>query len=165
MSNVVRLRESQQSGEGEIENIPALVPPGRYTVKFSHWSTFMPFPKRTKLALYCAICDFGDAFGTLVPRFYNVRAKGKLGKNGSFTAAWGSQLLKDYAAICGMAKRNDRIALTRYRNLILSVDIETVKIGREQRDLPTALQYSVIRKIRGIEVGNIPPTDTPTLCS
>jgi hypothetical protein len=153
----VRVAKKQQavdaSSDGEIELVPSLVPQGRYRVKFSHWSTGIMFGRQGKLALHFTICDQGDYFGNPVVRYYNVRIKGKTGRNGRFSAGWGSDLLREYVSLVGMATRNDRIALSKYAPLLLVAEVGTVDTSRAQEKLQPALHYSVIRKLVAVEAG------------
>jgi hypothetical protein len=141
---------------GEIENIPPLVREGIYTVKFMHWWTGILFGRRPKLAIVFRICDQGDYFGIELRRWYNVKPKGKLGRNGEFKAGWSSDLVREYANLVGMPRRNDRIALTRYTGLLINAEVKTVRETREQQALPEALQYSVIKRLVSIEAGKVP---------
>ena len=139
--------------EGEVEDVPALIPPGEYLVKFSHWHTCLLFGKQGKLALVFTVCDLGEYLGTKLFRWYNVRLRGKSGHNGKFSTGWGSDLLHEYVRLVGMATRRDRIALTRYTGLLIRAKVETVTTSRTQGILPDALHYSVIRKLLSIEAG------------
>ena len=139
--------------EGEIESVPALIEPGDYLVKFSHWSTHLLFKKTGKLAVHFTICDHGDYFGTALQRWYNVRVRGRIGRNGHFTATWGSDCLREYACLVGMTRRNDRIALSKYAPLLLVARIRTVESNRTQAKLPMVLQYSVIGQLLRVEAG------------
>lgn len=139
--------------EGEIDYIPALVPPGIYSLKFTHWWTGIMFGRSQKLALCFKTVDFGENFDTEVRRWYNVKVRGRTGRNGQFSAGWGSDLLREYVAIIGTRKRNDRIALNAYSGLIVRAEVGTVNSTRTQEKLPIDLQYSVIRKLVGVEAG------------
>ena len=141
------------AAEGEIEHVPALVPPGAYRVRFSHWWTALMFGKQGKLALVFKVCDIGPHFEAEIPRWYNVKLRGKAGRNGGFKVGWRSALLADYVKLIGLPNRNDRIALTRYSDLLLAVEVETVSQGSKQEALPKSLHYSVIRELTAIEAG------------
>ena len=141
--------------EGEIEQIPALVPPGVYRVMFSHWWTGVLFGRSQKLALVFKIADFGDHFETEVRRWYNVKLRGRSGRNGRFSTGWGSDLLREYATIVGKRKRRDRIALTAYGEMIVLAEIATVDSNRLQEKLPEELHYSVIRRLIRAEEGKV----------
>jgi hypothetical protein len=138
---------------GEIEHVPALVPPGRYSVRFLHWSTHMMFGRQGKLAMHFAIMDQGEHFGVRLIRWYNCRVKGIVGRNGRFSVGWGSDLAREYGRLVGMASRADRIALTKYSPLLLVAEVETVETTRLQERLPVEMQYSVIRRLIAIEAG------------
>jgi hypothetical protein len=139
---------------GEIVSIPALVPPGLYEVRMTHWFTRMLFGRRGKLGLCFRVCGLGEHHGVELVRWYNVRPRGTLGRSGAFQAGWGSHLLREYITLVGAAKRNDRIALTKYSKLVLIAEVKTVTSDREQNDLPAGLHYSVISKLVRVEAGH-----------
>jgi len=130
--------------DGEIEDAPALVPPGEYQVRLRNWWTGMLFGgKAAKLVLNLEIVEFGEHLGKRLQRWYNVRRLvGKPGPNGGFKAGWSSDLVREYATLISLApnQRNDRIALSRYKPLVLVADVVTVEEDAKQNKLPPALQ-------------------------
>jgi hypothetical protein len=148
-----RMKQSRESPDGEIKQIPALVPEGIYRLRFLGWSTHILFQRAHKVALHFAVMDMGEHFGKRVLRWYNATVKAPIGQNGRFKVGWSSDLLREYATLVGMPSRADRIALTRYEPLLLLGKIETVDSTSRQEKLPLELQYSVVRKLVGVEAG------------
>jgi len=148
-----RRAPSVQEGFGQIENARVLIPAGRYQLQLSHWWTGVLFGRRPKLALIFKVVDFGEHFGVLLERWYNVTLPRHLatGRNGSFKAGWSSDLVREYVSLIGIVKRNDRIALSKYADAIVNAEIVTVSSTSKQEPLPEALHYSVIRKLLSVE--------------
>ena len=142
-----------EGGDGEIERIPSFIPPGRYQLALVNWWTGVMFGRQQKLALNFVVADFGDHYLKPLSRWYNARLKGPGGTNGKFSVGWNSDLLKEYSQILDLPTRVDRIALSRYKNLVLVGEVATVTHDRSQAQRHSALQYSVIRKLLGVAAG------------
>ena len=98
----------------------------------------------------------GEHFGKTLTRWYNARRLiGKFGPNGRFQVGRGSDFLQDYVRLVGMPQRTDRISLARLRHVLISAEVMTVTKDYEQNEILAPLQYSVIRKLIAIEVGNV----------
>lgn len=143
-----------QSAEGVLE-VRSLVPEGRYRLRFRFHETSMMFKRAPKLTLWFAICDPDNPAspyaGTALARWYNVRELiGKAGKGGRFKAAAQGDLAHEYATLFRPTGRLDRISLDPFREAIVIGDVATVRENREQRDLPEACQYSVIRRLHSV---------------
>jgi hypothetical protein len=147
------VKQERDPPSGEIKHVPALVPEGIYRLRFLGWSTHILFQRAHKVALHFAVMDMGDHFGVRVLRWYNATVKAPIGQSGRFKVGWSSDLLREYARICGMPTRADRIALSRYEPLLLLGKIETVDSTSQQEKLPLELQYSVVRKLLSVEAG------------
>lgn len=132
-----------------------LVPEGRYKLRFRFHETSTMFKRAPKLTLWFAICDPDDPAsphaGATLARWYNVRELiGKAGKGGRFKAAAQSDLAREYATLFRPTGRLDRISLDPFRENIVIGDVATVRENREQRDIPEACQYSVIRRLHSV---------------
>lgn len=140
--------------ECEIEGWPASIPEGRYTLRFHGWETCLLFGRNPKVCLNLSVADLGEYFGTKVQRWYNVRRlKGRPRKNGQFVASWGSDLVAEYMYLRDAVRRTDRISLGFYRDCLLIGEIETVRIDRRQHAREGLMQYSIVRKLTGLEYG------------
>ena len=147
----------RSAGEFEIDDDYVQIPPGRYDVVLVSWFTCLLFKGRSaKLALNFRVVTFGESFGVVLRRWYHVRKiLGKPGHNGRFRVGRGSDFMHDYARLVGMVSRNDRFALSRLKNVQISAEVETVTKDYDQRDIPGALRYSVIRELIGVTAGNV----------
>jgi hypothetical protein len=143
-------KASGNTGDGgEIDGgVPALIPQGVYQLRFEGWSTVMLFGRSPKVVCWWSVVDCGEHNGARLPRWYNAtRIIGQPIKNGRFKAGWSSELFREFATICGMPGRSDRIPLTRYSTIIVEGAVETVSQDRAQQEIPEALRYSVVRKL------------------
>lgn len=124
------------------------VPPGRYLLRFLHHETFYAFRGSPKLALWFAIADPGEHFGTELPRFYNVRElPAKPRRSGAFKAGRSSNLVLDLCELFPEhIRRLDRLSLDPFRQHGVIGHVETVAANSAQRTLPAALAYSVVRR-------------------
>jgi len=102
------------------------------------------------------IVNFGEHFGVELQRWYNVDLPRhqRTGRNGPFKAGWSSDLVREYVSLIGLVKRNDRIALSKYADVIVNAEVETVSSTSKQEELPAALHYSVVRKLLSVEAGD-----------
>jgi hypothetical protein len=139
--------------DGYIGRLLPLIPPGKYQVSFVEWWTGRLFGRSEKIALRFAICDPGEHFGVDVNRWYNIALRGRIGRNGGFVAPFNGDLLREYVHLVGSVRRNDRIALSKYRNHVLIAAIDTVTTDRLQRVRHDVLQYSVVRSLIGVAAG------------
>ena len=101
-----RMKQQQDPPSGEIDHVPALVPPGRYSVRFLHWSTHIMFGRQGKLAMHFAIMDQGEHFGVPLIRWHNCKVKGQTCRYGRFSVGWASDLTREYGRLLGMPSRN-----------------------------------------------------------
>lgn len=144
---------SSRRPEGDIdESRYRLIPPGTYDLKFTGHETALMFNRAPKLILWFSVIDFGDQFGTAVPRFYNVKCLlGKPGRGGRFRAKARGDLILDYYALFPPPKRLDRVSFDPWRTSIIRGVVDTVSVTSNQRSLPEALRYSVVRTFAGIK--------------
>ena len=139
--------------EGTILDAPPLIPAGSYRVRVLDWSTCRMFGRQPKVLIRCQVCDLGNHFGVQLFRYYNARRVGRLGRNGTFSAGWSSDLVREHARLVGWPVRCDRLTLSRYKKLVLLAEVVTVEKTRSQEALPTCTQYSVIRRFLRVEAG------------
>lgn len=146
-----------EAAEGIFDSPRPLLPEGRYQLALAHHETHVMFKgsKRAspKLTLWLRLCEPGTPyFGLLIPRYYNVRAlTSKEGRGGRFKAGWGSDLAIEYCELFKPLDRLDRISLANFRNHILIGEVRTVERNALQRELPSALRYSVVGRLIGIQ--------------
>lgn len=137
---------AREPAEGSIEGeMPVLIPPGKYQMRCTGWETRMLYGRQPKVVLRLEVCDFGPYFGLKLARWYNAhKLKEPPRRKGKFVAGWSSDLVREYAGIIDEPNRNDRIALSRLRDILLVGHVVTVTRDRCQRRLPAAVQYSVV---------------------
>lgn len=130
-----------------VGNAFPLLPEGEYEVCYVYHETWNYMGRNPKVAFWFRVINIGEYFGTLIPRYFNVKQlKGKPAKNGRFVPGRSSDFLLEY---CNLFPRRitrlDRIPLSLLENEIIKVQVKTVTKNREQRSMPEVLQYSVIK--------------------
>ena len=142
-----------QSGDGEIEGeLPALIPPGKYQLRLTHWTTYKFMGKAPKLALCFSVIQQGQYFEALLKRHYNVvRLVGKEGRSGRFKASPGGDLVRDYARLLQLPSRFDRFDLQQLKSHVILGLVDTVTTTARQKALAPAVQYSVVRELLNLE--------------
>ena len=130
-----------------------LVPPGQYLVKCHGWLTGLFFGKQPKVVLECSIANMGQWFELPIQRHYNAqRLIGKPGKNGRCAIGRSSDCLREFALIAERRpERLDRIPFSEFERRLLVVDVARVERGRDGRPVPEMAQYSVIKRIVGVQ--------------
>jgi len=130
---------------------PALVVPKVYDLRFIYHETARMFGQALKLILWFTIAEAGDDFDKKVARYYNVkRIIGTPQRDGAFKVAFQSDFLREYAKLFGMPSRLDRIPMSKFPGCFVSGKVKTVTTGRNQREIPKSLQYSVIEELRAL---------------
>ena len=126
-----------------------LVLPGEYVFRFVRYSTWLMFGRNPKLIIEFAITD--DIYsGVILNKYYNVKKlNGKHGKNGNFTTSRKSNFMRDLFRVCPgyPPKRLDRIPMSRLEGIDIRGNVKTVTKGHDQKEIPEALQYSVITEL------------------
>ena len=144
--------ESPEPGTLDGER-PALIPPGKYTLRFEFHETKFIF-SRPKLFLWFSVLDCGDYFGTKLARYYGARRLiGRSGKHARFAVGWKSDFLREYATLFGAPSRLDRIAMTPFEKVTMLGRVRTVEKGHDQRVIAEGLRYSVIEELLRVEDG------------
>ena len=140
-------------GEGSIEGMRPLLPPGVYQVRLVDWQTLKYNGRQPKVVLKLAVCSNGF-MGILLERWYNAKTlKGRVGRHGGFGAGWSGDLLREYVGITGISPRRcDRIYLSHLDGLLLLALVETVTVDFRQRPIPPELHYSVVRRLEKANV-------------
>lgn len=137
---------------------PALIPPGLYVLRMTHWRTAILWGRSPKLGLHFRVCDFGPHFDVELVRWYNVdKITGRPSLRGRFKIGWRNDLVRDYCALVSDLKRLDRIYLDRLESLLIRARVETVTVNSRQKALPEPLHYSVVRELLGVEAGGREP--------
>lgn len=127
-----------------------LVPPGEYALQYVQHRTWMMFRRCPKLIIEFAITDDDMYSGVLLNKYYNVKKlKGKQGENGNFVVGRKSNFLREFYSVCPAypPKRLDRIPMSRLEGIDIHGKVKTVTKGHDQKEIPEALQYSVIAEI------------------
>lgn len=126
------------------------VPPGEYAFSFVRYSTWLMFGRNPKLIIEFSIEDDDAYGGVILNKYYNVKSlKGKHGRNGNFTASRKSNFMRDFFRVCPAypPKRLDRVPMSRLEGIDILGKVKTVTKGQDQKEIPEALQYSVITEI------------------
>ena len=131
------------------DDIPPKIPPGFYEVQLKSHRTAMMFAgKAPKLILDFVIVVHGEFYGTVLPKYYNVRAlKGPSGLRGRFKANPKGDFARDFFQLLGMSERRlDRLSMREMMGITFLAQVSTVKHARD-RPIPSALQYSKIERL------------------
>ena len=125
-----------------------LIKSGQYDVAFKGFKTVRMFNGRAeKLELCFEVITHGKYFGIKIPRYFNVKIKGKPQNEGCFKAPQSGNFLREYANLFELPKRLDRIPMSMYKNKIFECSVKTVKTGYNQAKIHKQLQYSVITEL------------------
>lgn len=147
-----RPQTDEASGDVCVEAMPPLLPPGPYLLKFDDWETVLYLNRQPKAVLRFIVISPGPYFEQRVSRWYNViELQGRPRRRGRFKVGYSSELLRHYAQITDRDPRRDRIALTCLSPLLIEGVVETVTHDIQQRSIPEALRYSVIRSLRRVD--------------
>ena len=133
----------------QIEGHRELVPNGWYEAKFCGHDTALMF-KQPKVFLRFEIVQQGEFFdkGIRLARPYRVRRVAPpAGPNGKFVLDAGGDLYRMLLRVLDVKQRRDRISLLALKHLPLKIRTRTVTKDREQRDLPSLAQYSVVEDV------------------
>lgn len=123
---------------------PALLPPGEYQLGFKRYELSRRF-QRGVLELWFIVTDYGPHFGLLIPRYYNVQLSAKMR---NFRARPQSAFCKEYCQLFGRRpKPIGTAALADFRAAQIVGVVATVKTDCDQKPLPKAARYSVIREL------------------
>lgn len=134
-------------GEFDVANGP-WVPEGEYELAYQGHKTVVQFGSAAKLALRFKICQPGPYFGVCLWRYYNVkRLLGAAKTRGRFIAKPRGDFAIEYFTLFPHQTRLDRVSLKPLRSSIVIGHVKTVTQNAVQRDLPRALQYSVIDRL------------------
>jgi len=130
----------------EIEEDP-LVPEGSYTAVMVNWKkTYSGYFKKHLLIMRFRIVDEGQCHGAVIPGYFNVLPSSK----GQVKAARKSYFFRDYQACFGKVERNDRLAMTHFKNRLLKVQVMTVSKDADQMTLAEVNHYSRVKHILGL---------------
>src|SRR5690554_837537 len=130
-----------------------LIEPGVYSMTLEHWQTAVFFGRSQKVVMWFRVLEMGQAFGKVIPRYYNVkRLTTKPKRNGGFAAGRSSDLVREYCLIHNKRPtRLDRVSLCHYQGVIVKGRVDTVSRDSRQSALPEAARYSVVKELVGLE--------------
>ena len=134
------------------DDLPPKVKQGIYELAFVDFQTARMFKgKADKLIMQFRITTFGDSFGLILPRYYNVQhIIGKPRRHGRFKASRKGDFLREYLTLFpSRADRLDRIPMTPFQNVLIEGKVKTVTYARG-REIPKPLQYSKIAELRKV---------------
>ena len=135
------------------EELMPLVPPGVYTAAYVKHETRQFFGSSYKAVFWFRIVDMGSSFGVTLARYYNVKKlTGKPSVGGKFIPGRSSDFIREYCRLFPVRiKRLDRIALTKFKEVLIKVRVRTTTRDRRQRSLPGPLTYSVVEELVGVD--------------
>lgn len=121
-----------------------LIAEGEYQLKLVSHETAVQF-LTPKLILLFSICEFGNYFGTRLPKYYNIKKfKGKPGKKGHFYPKRRGDFMFDFYTLFNRNVRLDRIPMEPFYNSIIIGRVGTVKVDYRNRKLPEQMRYSKV---------------------
>ena len=125
----------------------ALVPPGEYEVVCTGAERrFYPFFGRHVVVLSLRIFD-GPYIGTILERFYNVRADGRIGRGSHYWREW---VIANQGVV---PRRRERMAMRKFCGKLFRADVVTVEMGRDGTALAHA-EYSKVARLLELVVSN-----------
>jgi hypothetical protein len=121
-----------------------LIPEGEYQVKYLHHETKSgSFGPKVKITFQ--IISMGRYFEQIIHAWYNIKSSGKKsGRNPKIGLSRHSKLTNELLKVLQIKKRVDRLSLSDLKNHILVVKVRTVKTNSTQKQLASALHYSVV---------------------
>ena len=138
--------------DGALVDAPPQIPEGLYTATYTHHETAFVF-KSPKVFIHFRLCG-GEYDGLRLYSAYRVKEiRGKPRKGGAIKVRHSHELYRQFVTLSGYRERPDRISLHRLKGCLVNVQVRTVRKDSRQRDLPPALQYSVIDRLVSVEAG------------
>lgn len=132
--------------------LPVLVEPGIYDLKFDRRWLGKVHGTAFKLALWFQILDPGPYSGFKVARFYNVKRANPQG--GHFQVGPHSAFVREYCALFQTRVSTLRdVPISPFSEVIVRGRIKTVSSDRQQRPLTEANCYSVVEELLEICAG------------
>ena len=124
---------------------PVLISPGSYEAVMIDWKVnYSGYFKKHSLLMHFRIVEMGEFYGVVLPGWLNVKpSKGKT----TVKAGWRSNFFRMYQETFNIKLgRNDRIPMSRFRDVLLKVEVETV--GKDTKGIPLAKinQYSRVKR-------------------
>lgn len=150
---------AESSNVTQLPTIPAatellpFVPAGVYSLVYIAHETHKFFNRSCKAVFWFRITDYGEHFGKVIPRYYNVkRLVGKPGRSGQFVPGRSSDFLREFCRVStARIVRLDRLPLTDFQRVQIRARVRVVSQDAKQRELPDALRYSVVDELIGLE--------------
>lgn len=141
--------------DAQLVDAPGRIPPGEYQAYYRRHETAFMF-KSPKVFIHFEIHG-GEHGGTKVYAAYRVKElRGKPRKGGGIRLRHSQDLYRQFVRLTpNQRERPDRISLQRLRGCLLRVSVRTVTKDAKQRELPEALQYSVVDEMLAVEVGQL----------
>jgi len=140
MTNVIKLDNYRSEGEPEL----FLVKPGEYLAAYIR---HVPYRRMFGTAQQKLRYDFKllESPGITLSRWYRV-----VQSRGRITASNSSDIVRELSVVLGQRFRRDRIPVEGLTNKIVRVRVETVTKNRNQKNLHSINQYSVIAELLGL---------------
>ena len=124
---------------------PVLISPGTYEAVMIDWKVnHSGYFKKHSLLMHFRIVELGEFYGVVLPAWLNVKpSKGKT----TVKAGWHSNFLRMYQETFNIKLgRNDRIPMSRFRDVLLKVEVETVGKDTNGKPLAKINQYSRVKR-------------------
>ena len=124
---------------------PVLISPGSYEAVMIDWKvSYSGFFKKHLLLMHFRIVEMGEFYGVVLPGWLNVKpSKGKT----TVKAGWRSNFFRMYQETFNIKLgRNDRIPMSRFKDVLLKVEVETVGKDTNGKPLAKINQYSRVKR-------------------
>lgn len=140
MRNLKPVPDPELSGVLDGDAWP-LIEDGIYEITFVKRLLSCPFgPAAPKLTMWFRVITFGEAFGKVIPCYYNIKSMNA--KKGTFTIGRCSKFMREYARLFGVPEGTKRIGTGPFKDITIRAKITTVKTDRDGKPLAHDLWYS-----------------------
>lgn len=119
---------------------PVFIEPGDYHATYAGHRGISVFRSHKLLVLW-TLLEHPDI---RLPRYYRVRCYSP-----RIVAPATGDLVREVSAVLNQRIRRDRIPVTSLAGISAQIEVRTVTMDREQRDLAEVNQYSVVARVRG----------------
>ena len=124
---------------------PILIDPGTYDAVLVSWKVnYSGYFRKHVLLMHFRIVAMGKFYGVVLPAWFNVKhPKSKT----TIKAGWRSDFLRMYQECFNIQlKRTDRISMAPFNNVLLNVEVVTIKKDTKGQPLGKINHYSRIKR-------------------
>ena len=128
-----------------VEDHKPLIPPGKYSARYTGHRTHIMFARAHKVILEFEVCE-GPYARNRIPHYGRAkRVAQPTGSGGKFTLSAGGDLYRRVLRVLDRNKvRADRISLAAFRSMLFTIHVRTVDKDSRGAPLPEAARYSVV---------------------